>query len=107
MLIGGNEELGKKLADGFNCKLGKFPLLYLGVPIRHSGPLKEDWLLVIAEVERKLSSWKGQSLFKGGRLVLVNSLSPIPLCMMSVFAMPGWVRERTDHIRRSSLWGGQ
>ena len=43
MWLGGSEEQQRTIAAMFNCKIGSFPILYLGVPFRPGCLLKNDW----------------------------------------------------------------
>ena len=39
----------------FNCKLGSFPITYLGLPLRPGSLLKTDWQPIIDRVEKKIN----------------------------------------------------
>ncbi|XXG72211.1 hypothetical protein AAC387_Pa07g1359 [Persea americana] len=106
--IGCSKESTKELADIIGCKAGRLPILYLGLPIGAKQRSKLVWDPVIANFERKLSSWKKQYLSLGGRITLINScLSNLPVYYMSLFRMPKMVIERLDCLRRDFLWEGQ
>lgn len=81
-----NIPTGIELANHFRCKLGKFPIKYLGLPLHNSKLKKADWSFLIEKIEKKLQNWKGQMLSIGGRHTLVNSvLSAVPLYTLSVY----------------------
>ena len=45
----------REVASMFNCKIGTFPVTYLGMPTRPGKLLKENWQPVIDRVEKKLT----------------------------------------------------
>ncbi|GKV29210.1 hypothetical protein SLEP1_g38156 [Rubroshorea leprosula] len=71
------------------CKKGKFPFKYLGVPIGGNHRRLAMWQPLLRSFTRKLSSWKGQYLSFGGRIMLINSvLSSLPVFLMSIYRIP-------------------
>ncbi|KAJ4815734.1 RNA-directed DNA polymerase (reverse transcriptase)-related family protein [Rhynchospora pubera] len=93
-------------ASSLNCKLGALPFKYLGLPLHWKRPNRRNWLDVIDKIKKKLSSWKGNLLSLGGRLILINSvLSAIPLYFLSFFKVPKWVLLSFNRLRRTFLWG--
>ncbi|KAJ4816988.1 RNA-directed DNA polymerase (reverse transcriptase)-related family protein [Rhynchospora pubera] len=96
----------EELASMLNYKIGHFLLKYLGLPLHWKAPSRSDWRLVIDKVGQKLTSWKGNLMSLGGRLVMVNSvLTAVPLYFLSFFKAPNWVIQKIDKIRRDFLWG--
>lgn len=97
----GDEEK-RLIAKCFNCRIGKMPLVYLGIPIKVGRMNKEDWRPLLDKVEKLLPNWKGACLSRGGRLTLVNSvLSDSPSYWMSYFRLPCWLVDKIDGIRRA------
>ena len=95
------------LARVFGCKTGKFSLKYLGLPLHNRKLAVKDWEFLLTKVEHKLQSWKGQLLFIGGRLTLLNSiLSVVPLYALSLFRIPTTILHKIDSLRRKFLWQG-
>lgn len=75
-----------------NCMVGNLPVTYLGIPISGRRPRRQDWEDLIEKVRRRLSTWKAQHLFVGGRFTLINSvLSVLLTYWMSLFRLPCWV----------------
>jgi len=68
-----------------NCQFGSFPITYLGVPLRPHKLLHEDWQsLCRPKLIKDLQGWKGNTVSRGGRLILINSvLSSMSSYMMS------------------------
>ena len=54
------------LADVFGCRVGKLPLKYLGLPLCMGMPKKSLWDSIVVHIDKKLSSWKGRYLSRGG-----------------------------------------
>jgi hypothetical protein len=72
----------------FGRKKVSYPFRYLGIPLHHRKLNNKDWEMIEEQIEKRLSSWKG-NLSVGGRLVLINSvLSSLPMFMLSFFEIP-------------------
>ncbi|GLT40913.1 hypothetical protein SLA2020_150100 [Shorea laevis] len=109
-LVGINvsEEWMSKMAHILNCKQGKLPCRYLGVPIGGSVKKISLWKPLIESFEKKLRNWKSRLLSLGGRITLLNAvLSSLPVYTMSVHLLPKGVILSLDKIRRRFLWGGR
>ena len=67
----------------FCCKLGNFPVRYLGIPMYFRILSNKDRKTIEGRIEKKLSSWKGKHMSIGGKLVLINSvLSSLAMFMI-------------------------
>nr|CAD1819928.1 unnamed protein product [Ananas comosus var. bracteatus] len=85
------------LARSFGCEVKGFPLTYLGLPLSPKRLCRSDYMPLIEKVDSRLAGWKGLTLSRGGRLVLLNSvLSSIPSHFCSVFHLPVWVVRSID-----------
>lgn len=94
-------------AKALLCKTGSLPLTYLGLPIGGSLNRTAIWDPVLARMEKKLASWKGNLLSIGGRTILIKaSLSSLPLYYMSLFPIPKGVLEKIIKIQRKFMWCG-
>ena len=60
------EEMGMKAATILNCTLGSLLFTYLGLPIKVITLRREDWQPLIERVEKRLTTWKGNALSRGG-----------------------------------------
>nr|CAD1816995.1 unnamed protein product [Ananas comosus var. bracteatus] len=88
-------------ANPFGCCVKSFPLSYLGLPLSPKRLCRSDYLPLIERVDNYLAGWKGLSLSREGRLVLLNSvLSTIPSYLCSLFRLLAWVLNSIDKIRR-------
>jgi hypothetical protein len=102
--FGETRERVAEYVDLFGCKECAFPFRYLGIPMSYCKLSIKDWREVEERFQKKLSSWKGNLLSSGGRLVLINSvLSSLPMFMMS-FRIPKGVREKLDYYRSRFFW---
>jgi hypothetical protein len=94
-------------AELFGCRLGSFPLSYLGIPVHHRRLKLAEWKLVEERLQKRLSSWKGKLLSLGGRLVLINSvLTNMVLYMIFFFQLPKGVLHRLYYFRSTFFWQG-
>lgn len=77
------------VARCFGCEVKGFPLTYLGLPLSPRRLSRSDYMPLIEKVDNRLAGWKGITLSRGDRLVLLNSvLSSIPSYFCSVFHLP-------------------
>jgi hypothetical protein len=91
----------------FGCGQGQFPIRYLGIPIHYRRLTNAEWKLVEERLQIRLTSWKGELLSLGGRLVLINAvLSNMVLYMISFFQLPRGVLKRLDYFRSRFFWQG-
>lgn len=59
---------------------------YLGFPLQHKKPSKNQLSFVVDKVRKKLASWKAAFLSKAGKICLIQSaLSAIPCYNMQCF----------------------
>jgi hypothetical protein len=90
-----------------NCKLGKIPFIYLGLPVGANHRKVVTWEPVIEILKNRLHSWKNRFVSLGGRVILINSvLAAIPLFYLSFLKIPLKVWKKMVSIQRNFLWGG-
>jgi len=95
LTIGIGEEEIQTIANAFNCKVGKFPMIYLGLPISHKRLTKEELSESAGKIERRLDTWKCNQLSYGDRSILINScLTSIPMYTMGFY----WLHEGTQKM---------
>ena len=95
------------LASSLLCKQGRFPFVYLGLPIGGNMSRIEMWNPIIDRISKKLASWKGSLLSIGGRLTLIKaSLASLPLYYLSLFPAPKGVLHKIIQLQRQFLWSG-
>lgn len=85
-----DEDEAQMFAQSLGCKLGSFPIKYLGAPLHHS-KLREDLQPVVDSIIKRAAGWRGRLLSLGKRLLLVQTcLSSIPSYQMGVIKFPKW-----------------
>ncbi len=95
------------LVGFLGCPPQSFPLIYLGLPLSPSRLRKADYLPLLEKLDKRLAAWKGSTLSRGGRLVLLNSvLSAIPTFFCYAFQLPSWVVDAIEKIRQGFFWRG-
>jgi hypothetical protein len=100
ILVGGDNNLASSYADIFNCQVGIFPLMYLGVPVSASRLHVIDWIKLEEKLGKKLDTWQGSYLSIGGRSTLIKaSLSNSVIYHMSIFLLPKTTVEKMEKIR--------
>jgi exonuclease III len=105
--LGINEVEAEGIAKVFNCKLGHFPMKYLGLPISFKRLSKEDLSFSANKVEKRLETWKCNQLSHGGRSILINSsLSSIPMYSMGFYWLYDGIHKRLDSVRGRFFWEG-
>jgi hypothetical protein len=105
--FGDAQDEANQYADLFGCGLGSFPISYLGIPIHHRRLTLAEWKIVEERLQKRLSSWKGNLLSLGGRLVLINAvLTNLVLYMISFFQLPKGILHRLDYLRSRFFWQG-
>ena len=95
------------LALEAGCKVGRLPSSYLGLPLGAHHKSVVVWDGVEERFRRRLAMWKRQFISKGGRIALIrNTLSSMPIYLMSLLRIPRVVSLRLEKIQRDFLWGG-
>lgn len=91
----------------FNCKPGKLPITYLGLPISDRKLLASELAIPADKIEKRLATWKCEFLSYGGRTILINScLSSVPMYMMGSYLLPEQVHHKIDSIISKFFWEG-
>jgi hypothetical protein len=91
----------------FGCGQGQFPMSYSGIPIYYWRLTLAEWKLVKEILQKRLSSWKGNLLSLGGRLILINLvLSNMVMHMILFFLLPKGVLHKLDYYRSRFFWQG-
>jgi hypothetical protein len=59
-------------SQALSCKLGEFPMQYLGIPLHHSKLRKEDIQPVVDKILKRAAGWRGKLLNHATKLELVR-----------------------------------
>ena len=106
ILVGGVTNV-ESLARKLGCRIGALPTSYLGLPLGAPHNSVSVWDVIEERFRKRLSLWKRQFIFKGGRLTLLRStLSSLPVYLISLFKLPRKFKLRLECIQRDFLWGG-
>jgi hypothetical protein len=66
-VVGNSEEEADRIADIFNCNIGKLPLKYLGVMLHNRHMTTDDLTYVAQKVEKGIPTWQSVGLTSGER----------------------------------------
>lgn len=102
----GNENSLGEVTTSLGCDIVPLPITYLRLPLGAKSSSKFIWSPVIEKVEKRLASWKGWFLLKGGKLVLLKSvLSNLLTYFLLVFRVPCSIINQLERLQRNFLWG--
>nr|GEW25818.1 hypothetical protein [Tanacetum cinerariifolium] len=94
------------IAFSIGCLAFHFPCLYLGLPIGATMSISINWIPLVERFQKRLSKWKVNSLFFGGRLTLIKSvLCSLGVCYFSTFKAPKKIVNKLEGIRRRFFSG--
>jgi hypothetical protein len=86
--MGVTEEDQQEVTRVLNCKMGSFPMKYLGMPVSDCKITKAQFKYVSDKAEKRLGTWQCDYLSSGGRSILIESyLSAIPMYTMGVYQL--------------------
>ena len=99
------EEEAQNFSQVLSCRLGAFPLKYLGVPLHHSRLRKEYLQPVVDKIIKKTLGWRGRLMSHAAKLELVrNVLASIPIYLLSVIKFPKWAIALINSQMAHCLW---
>ena len=86
--IGLTEEEQCMAANLLGCKVGSFPMKYLGMPVSSLKISKAQLSYVSEKTEKRLGTWQCEYLSSGGKSTLIDScLSSVPMYTMGVYQL--------------------
>jgi hypothetical protein len=98
--IGLTDEEQCLAANCLGCKIGAFPMKYLGMPVSSMKISKAQLSYVSDKTEKRLGTWQCEYLSSGGKSILIDSyLSSIPMYTMEVYQLYEGNFQRLDSIR--------
>lgn len=93
-----------RVAHMMNCKLGSFPINYLGVPLTNKHLTIEDFLFITDRVSGRVEAWVGRYQSTGSKSTLINAcLSRLPMIFMGFFLSQDGVHAKFDLVRSHFL----
>jgi len=97
----------QEAADVLNCKIGRLPILYLGLPVGGDPRRLHFWNPVVNCIKSRLSRWKSKHLSFRGRLVLLKFvLTSLPVYALSFFKAPSGIIASIESLLIRFFWGG-
>jgi hypothetical protein len=97
----------RRVANRLNCRLGQFPLKYLGLPVSDKPLRVSDWDFLPQKVGHRVDPWQGILLASAGRLELTNScLSSLSLFGMGIYLLHMGTHKAMDSPRARFFWEG-
>jgi hypothetical protein len=104
-VIEADEEDQRRAAFMLNCKLGKLPMTYLGLPIDAMKLPIAAFQPLMQRVAKKVDPWLGMNSSNGGRGILIEScLSSLPLYSMSFYLLQDGIHSSFDKARSRLFW---
>lgn len=98
----------QQIACLLNCKVGKLPFSYLGLPIGVNPIKLSTWHPVVEKVKKKrLLSWDSKHISLGGRVVLLKSiLYSLMIYFLYFFKAPRGILSLLESLFKNFLGGG-
>jgi hypothetical protein len=94
-------------AEFLNCRIGRFPFKYLGLPVGANPRKMSTWEPMLNVIRGRLGAWGNKYVSLGGRIVLINAvLNAIPTFYLSYLKLPKKVWKELVKIQRVFLWAG-
>ena len=105
--FGIDTELQEEVARIFGCRVGKLSMIYLGLPVNDIKISKAQFSYVSDKANKRLATWKCDTLPSGGKATLINScLSSIPMYTMGVYQLYEGNFQALDKVRSRFFWQG-
>lgn len=99
-----------KMVGAMGCRVGEWPLKYLGMPLGENPRATTFWDPVVEKFSKKLAIWKKSYISFGRMITLIKeALANLPVFYMSIFKMSCKVVSVLERLQRDFLWkrGGQ
>jgi hypothetical protein len=73
-------------SDFLNCRIGRTPFKYLGLPVGASSRKLAMWEPMLDSIRCRLNSWRNKFVNFGGRIILINAvLNAIPIFYLFIY----------------------
>ena len=78
-------------AGVLGCRIGSFPIKYLGIPLHYNKLRTKDIQPLVDKIMKRMEGWRGKLLSYAGRILLIKTcLASIPVYLLSFFKFPKW-----------------
>jgi hypothetical protein len=105
--IGLSEDEQCLVANLLGCKVGAFPMKYLGMPVSSYKIFKAQLSYVSEKTEKRLGTWQCEYLSSRGKSTWIDScLSSVPMYTMGVYQLYEGNFQKLDSIRSRFYWQG-
>lgn len=92
----------------FQCKSGRFPIKYLGLPLHFDKLRREDLQPLVDSLLSRMAGWRGKLLSSEARRLLIQTvLASIPVYMLSFFKFPKWALKLINTQLTNCLWSDE
>jgi hypothetical protein len=86
--VNGSQEFLGMASDFLNCRIGRTPFKYLGLPVGAISRKLATWEPMLDSIRCRLNSWRNKFVSFGGRIILINAvLNAIPIFYLSYMKM--------------------
>lgn len=97
-----------EVAGLLRCRVGAFPLSYLGLRVGGRILGTDAWKNAEEKIMGRLIKWESLHLSMGGRVTVVKSiLTSIPLYTLSHLRLPKRMEKKFQSLQGQFLWGGK
>ncbi|GAU38148.1 hypothetical protein TSUD_395930 [Trifolium subterraneum] len=94
-------------SEFLNCRVGRTPFKYLGLPVGANPRKLSTWEPMLNVIKGRLCAWGNKYVSLGGRIVLINAvMNAIPIFYLSYMKMPLKVWRELVKLQRVFLWAG-
>ncbi|KAE8808683.1 hypothetical protein D1007_14760 [Hordeum vulgare] len=105
IVMGYPEAEKRRIADNLNCRLGTFPVEYLGMPLSDSKVLMSAFDPLVGRVGACAEPWCGRFTSEGSKTILIGSnLSSLPVYMMGMYLLSESVHAAFDKDLARFFW---
>ena len=106
-LAGTSDSVYQEIVQSFPFEVGQLPIRYLGLPLVTKRFNSSDYLPLLEQIKKKITSWTSRFLSFAGRLNLISSvLWSICNFWLAAFRLPRACIREIDKICSSFLWSG-
>ncbi|XP_073368024.1 uncharacterized protein [Aegilops tauschii subsp. strangulata] len=106
MVMGYSPNECRSIANRLNCRLGSFPMTYLGTPISDSRLSVADLPPTVAKLQLRIEPWQGRWLSKAAQTILINSSLSRLLFLMIFYSLHETLHHEIAKVQARFFWAG-